>query len=158
MQKHVVVKFQFEGIHCWPKCPIEEVAFLRSKHRHIFHVKAVKEVSHNDRDVEIIWLKRQMEEFVYSDLIGDDGYDLGSLSCEDIAEILIKNFGLSACEVLEDGENGAYLVQDIFANRRAEKTVGLETGLKFGFSKDEKNPECSQNGCWCHHTRRPESV
>ncbi len=106
MKKHIVVTFQFEGIHSWPECPIEEVKFLRDPHRHIFHVKATKEVSHNDRDVEIIMLKRGMEEYVGNKFPAGD---LNTMSCEDLAELFINAFELSSCEVLEDGENGAYL-------------------------------------------------
>jgi len=37
------------------------------------------------------------------------GNNFGNRSCEDIAEELIETFDLLNCEVLEDGENGAYL-------------------------------------------------
>lgn len=109
MKRCIVVTLRFEGIHSWPSCPIEEVKFLRDPHRHIFHVKATKEVSHNDRDVEIIWLKRQMESHI-KDLFPFG--NLGTSSCEDIAQYLIHQFGLKGCEVLEDGENGAFLLDD----------------------------------------------
>jgi hypothetical protein len=102
MKMKVVVSFQFEAVHSWPDCPIEGVSFLKHPHRHMFHVKAVKPVTHSDRDVEIIMLKRQMQEMVKT-----WGADLGSSSCEMIAEKLIRDFLLDSCEVLEDGENGA---------------------------------------------------
>ena len=103
IKKSVVVTFQFEGIHSWPDCPIEEVSFLRYPHRHMFHVELAKEVSHNDRETEIIMLKRKLEQEFYNKI------NLGSQSCEDIAESLIKKHNLLYCKVLEDGENGAYL-------------------------------------------------
>lgn len=100
---------QFEGIHCWPNCPIEEVAYLRSPHRHMFHIKAWKQVFHNDRDVEFIWLKHRITEYLqqkYPD------HQLGAKSCEMLAEELIVQFDLSACEVNEDGENGAFVIKE----------------------------------------------
>lgn len=108
----VFCTLQFEGIHCWPNCPIEEVAYLRSPHRHIFHVKAYKQVFHDDRDVEFIWLKHRIQEYLDTWLTQSEHtsaavYDLGPMSCEMIANQLIDEFGLSRCEVSEDNENGA---------------------------------------------------
>lgn len=103
MNTRIIVKLQHEAIHHWPECPIEDVKFLRDKHRHVFHICAKKLVTHNDRDIEIIMLKREMQRFlqeIYQK-------DFGRMSCEDIAHILIKQFDLSYCSVLEDNENGA---------------------------------------------------
>ena len=97
----VIVRLQFEGIHCWPDCNIEQVSFLRQPHRHIFHVEAEKEVSHDNREVEIIMLKRAMEIYCR------ERKDYGSESCEMIARNLLHLFSLKSCTVLEDGENGA---------------------------------------------------
>lgn len=106
LSRYVIVKLQFEGYHQWSDCPIEDVSFLRNLHRHIFHVTATKEVTHNDRDVEIIMLKRNILSYLSGQPI-----NFGNNSCEDIAEILINKFDLISCEVLEDGENGAILVK-----------------------------------------------
>lgn len=104
---------QFEGIHCWPECPFEEVAYLRSPHRHMFHIKAWKEVFHDDRDVEFIMLKHVMLAYL-------DGRfpnrNMGRTSCEMLARELIEKFDLKACEVSEDGENGAILYKDPVAS------------------------------------------
>jgi hypothetical protein len=107
----VFCTFQFEGIHNWPDCPIEEVKYLRDPHRHMFHVKAYKVVSHDDRDTEFIWLKHRMQEFIRANYPNDEAgvAELGAYSCEMIARDLIGEFGLSKCEVSEDGENGSIL-------------------------------------------------
>lgn len=102
MRIEVVVRFQFEGIHCWPECPLPEVSFLRDPHRHIFHVEARKLVTHTDRDVEIILLKRAMSAYCVEQYT-----DAGRRSCEDIAMELLSAFDLASVQVLEDGENGA---------------------------------------------------
>lgn len=103
----VVVTLQVEGIHHWPQCPLKDVAFLRAPHRHVFHVKARKAVTHDDRDVEIIMLKRKIT--AYFGIVND----FGSRSCEMLAKELIEHFDLLDCEVLEDGENGAYLWRSV---------------------------------------------
>jgi len=112
MKTRVIVKFTFEGIHHWieapepdPKEPIlTDVRFLRTPHRHIFHVVAKKSVSHDDRDIEIIMLKRKMERHYSAHKIP---FDLGQMSCEMIAKQFLRVYKLDYCSVLEDGENGA---------------------------------------------------
>lgn len=108
MEKVVFCTLQIEGIHSWPGCDIEEVSYLKDPHRHMFHIKAYKEVSHADRDTEFIKLKHQIEQNLLGFYSGKyKCADFNDMSCEHIAEHLIKMFNLSACEVSEDGENGA---------------------------------------------------
>ena len=102
--KYVVVKLQFEGIHRWENCHLDEVFFLKDYHRHIFHVELTKKVSHNDRDIEIIKLKRDILEY-----FGTQPVHLDNQSCEDIAEKLLINFDACSVKVLEDNENGAFV-------------------------------------------------
>lgn len=96
----------FEGIHCWPTCPFEEVKYLRDPHRHIFHIKASKEVFHDDRDVEFIMLKHKVETYLKTAF--PDG-QMGATSCEMLGRILMEAFDLVQVEVSEDGENGAII-------------------------------------------------
>lgn len=104
----VVVNTSFEGFHHWKDAP-DIVAFLRDSHRHIFHVRVEMSVEEVDRDVEIILLKRFINE-VLDEMkpdIASEGW-----SCEKIASMLAKNLYMSyssneiIVEVLEDGENG----------------------------------------------------
>jgi len=99
----VVVQFRFEHIHSWPQCDIDEVSFLRDPHRHVFQTRAWLSVSHEDREVEIIRLKRQMSSWV--EKVGKPRWD--TASCETMAREMLVRFALEKCEVLEDGENGA---------------------------------------------------
>ena len=114
VKTNVVINLQFEGVHCWPACPIEEVAFLRSPHRHMFHVCCKKRVAHDDRDIEIIQLKRQVQKYIEEKYHGD----LGSKSCEMLANELVTQFGLCYCSVLEDGENGAEVISEPIAESK----------------------------------------
>lgn len=102
----VYCTLQFEALHNWPNCDILEVDFLKYPHRHMFHIKAYRTVSHDDRDTEFIVLKREIISYLeekYSDR------NFGHQSCEMIARELINEFKLSACEVSEDNENGCFL-------------------------------------------------
>lgn len=109
----VYCSLRIEGIHHWPKCPHREVEYLRDPHRHMFHIKAWVNVSHDDRDVEFIMLKHQIDEYLVGKYAKTDlptsrwVCDFGAMSCEMIARELLDRFGLSRCEVSEDGENGA---------------------------------------------------
>jgi hypothetical protein len=105
----------FEGIHNWPGCPFDEVAYLRDFHRHVFYVKAHKLVQHNDRDVEFIMLKHQLEQYLKEKW--PDG-QMGATSCEMLAEELAIKFELSTVEVSEDNENGAIIHRTIIEGRR----------------------------------------
>ncbi len=115
----VFCTLQFDGTHSWPDCPIDEVNFLRVPHRHLFHVKAYKQVFHDDRDVEFIKLKYDILDFInrtFTNRLADApttsiSYNLGAMSCEMIAEQLMDEFKLSRCEVNEDNENGAILTE-----------------------------------------------
>lgn len=106
MKYYVLVSFQFEGFHSWPQAP-DEVAFLRDRHRHIFHVRAKKRVQHEDRDVEFILLKRELERCAQrlspSTLVQ-------YWSCETWATHFVRTYDLAECEVWEDKENGALVV------------------------------------------------
>ena len=105
----VYCTLEVEGVHHWPECPLEEVKYLRDPHRHMFHIKAYKSVSHDDRDVEFIVLKHKILSYFYDGWFDSKLrlFDFGSMSCEMIAKDLIAKFNLSRCEVSEDGENGA---------------------------------------------------
>jgi hypothetical protein len=108
MTTNIIVKLDYEALHNWPKVAevlpdSPEIHFLQYPHRHIFHIQMEKHVSHSDRDVEIILFKRE----VISHLCHKFRGDLGSWSCEMLAEYLLKEFGCTSVEVLEDNENGA---------------------------------------------------
>lgn len=99
----VFATLRFEATHSWKECPYDEVGFLRHEHRHEFRVKAYKAVSHDDRDTEFIMLKRAIADYCAERFTPQ----AGPMSCEMIARALVETFGLSRCEVSEDGENGA---------------------------------------------------
>ena len=103
---NIIINTQVEGIHNWPGCDIKEVEFLKFPHRHLFHICCKKEVNHDDRDVEIIELKRKINTFL-DEIYGNNDRTLlfGSKSCEMIAKELMDTFKLNYCSVLEDGEN-----------------------------------------------------
>ena len=104
----VFCTLQFEATHNWPGCDISEVLYLQNEHRHMFHIKAYKDVNHDDRDVEFIKLKRDIAFHLRLTYGGTENTaKLGAKSCEMLAHELMTEFGLSQCEVNEDGENGA---------------------------------------------------
>jgi 6-pyruvoyl-tetrahydropterin synthase len=105
MRGYIVVRAQFEATHCWPECPIEEVAYLRTPHRHVFHVEVKVPVKHDNRDVEFIQFKHSLQEFFSFQF---HRRDLGRMSCEMIAKSILEAFAPAECaSVFEDGENGA---------------------------------------------------
>ena len=109
----VYCTLQVEGTHNWPDCPFPEVDYLKVPHRHVFHVKAYKRVLHDDRDVEFIMLKHEIEKHL-KDKYYDESKKLcvfGAKSCEMIASELCTAFKLTRCDVSEDNENGAIVTR-----------------------------------------------
>lgn len=99
----VWITFTFEANHRWPKAPLL-VKFLRSRHRHTFHVRMKWPVRHDDRDIEFISKKWVVQDWVAEHW---DGRDLDTKSCEMMAEDLATRFKASYVSVSEDNENGA---------------------------------------------------
>lgn len=100
----IIAKLQYEAIHFWPNADsVPEVSFLKYPHRHVFHIEVRKKVQDDDREIEIIQFKHEIEDYL------DEKYnhDFAQKSCEQIAFEILKVFGCSSVFVLEDGENGA---------------------------------------------------
>ena len=111
MKTLIVVRFQIEGLHNWPsaRTMVPEMGFLSDLHRHMFHIEAKKKVMHDDRDIEIIMFKRELEDYFKRNYF-DKALNLcnfGPRSCETLAKDLMEAYALDYCQVLEDGENGA---------------------------------------------------
>lgn len=140
MKTNVTVKLQIEATHQWPGVTefpeLEAVSFLRYPHRHIFHITAKKEVTHDDRDIEIILFKRNLLKYLHSRYYNEiqEVHVLGSTSCEMLAKELTKVFALQYCEVLEDGENGAEVVATL------EETTKTEIVLDGTITVEPINP------------------
>ena len=111
-KKYIWVTYQKEGIHRYPDAP-EGVEFLRNPHRHMFHFKVQIEVFHDDRDIEFILFKRELE-----GLYTEGTLQLNHRSCEmmadDLADYIKVNYPGRhlIITVSEDGENGATCYYD----------------------------------------------
>lgn len=106
----ICVRLSVPGFHYWGNAPLE-VAFLRSRHRHLFTIEATLAPRHDDRDMEFFLVRRQLAEAVDRMFLsrGSMGYEFGERSCESIARELVE--ALPAwpwvrCVVWEDMENG----------------------------------------------------
>lgn len=113
----IKVKTSFEGYHHYPDANnnhnYKPIQFLTSIHRHIFHVIISIEVFHNDRDIEFIKFKHELETPIHI-LKQNMAYNKDSTnSCEDIADELFSSINNKypnrkiIIEVLEDNESGA---------------------------------------------------
>ena len=104
----IYITTQFHGFHHWPDAP-EEVAFLRSLHRHLFKVRVDIEVGHPDRQVEFFILKGFVDHVIQKWLLAQLKAT-PAMSCEMMAECLAKRLlaqypSLLKVEVSEDGTN-----------------------------------------------------
>jgi len=107
----VVVRLQVEGLHCWPEAELvfPEVGFLSDTHRHIFFIELKKKVHHDDRDIEFIMFKRDVQNYLYETYYVPEKrcYYFSNMSCEMIATELLRKFKCDFVSVFEDNENGA---------------------------------------------------
>lgn len=129
-ETYVIVQFQVEYFHRWTSAPPEH-EYLSALHRHMLHIKAVLQVFHNDREIEIIDLKAKLQA-AFQRMLKSQPDELAPVtdrdfhtarqmianaeaSCEAIAYALGRwlqfCYGterVCAVTVLEDGENGAH--------------------------------------------------
>lgn len=99
----IFCSFRVAGFHHWPDAP-EPFSYLSSVHRHEFHFRVEKYVSHDNRDIEFIDLKTRARIWVEDRMRSPDTL---SWSCERWAFELLHEFCAARVEVSEDGENGA---------------------------------------------------
>lgn len=105
----VFVRFAIEGWHSWPDAP-DPRAYLRSQHRHLFHVEVRTEVMHDGREIEFHDLI--VEAKAWLRMIGGIDGNFGLMSCESIAretadELAQRYARPFEVMVSEDGECGA---------------------------------------------------
>lgn len=108
MTNYVWVTAQKAMVHLYPDAP-DDIDYLRNLHRHLFKFKVWIEVFHDDRDIEFIMFKEQVEEwleYVKQKLI--------KKSCEMMSDYLYEKINRQypdrkmMIEVSEDGENGSF--------------------------------------------------
>lgn len=105
MNSTIKVRARSVAFHRWDGAP-ERRRYLRSTHRHEFHVEVCARVEHDDRDIEFHDLKDALEPMLPTG-------DIGGRSCEMIAAEIIRGLQdewpdrILWCEVWEDGECGA---------------------------------------------------
>ncbi|MEL0016956.1 MAG: hypothetical protein VW715_17225 [Rhodospirillales bacterium] len=111
-KKYIWVTYQKEGIHRYPDAP-KGVEFLRNPHRHMFHFKVQIEVFHDDRDIEFILFKRELEG-LYTDGTLQLDYRSCEMMADDLADYIKVNYPGRhlIITVSEDGENGATCYYD----------------------------------------------
>lgn len=118
MQRAVVCKLKRELYHRYKDAP-EPVWYLRNLHRHELDIEVTLEVFHNDREIEFIMLKHEINSFLDSLKFDTPNNENDGISCEMIAESIVtylsNKYGQRyvQVEVLEDGENGACVAKFI---------------------------------------------
>ena len=94
-QTRVWITFQREGFHQYPAAltdpQLADVKFLGYEHRHIFHFRIEIEVFHDDRDVEFILFKREIEGLFTQDILHINNKSCEMLS-DDIAAYIYNNY------------------------------------------------------------------
>lgn len=119
IKKFVYTQFQKEGYHCFPEAATDksfatndeyDVSHLAHNHMHYFNFKVWVEVTHLNRDIEFIQLRRWLENSYNSGTL-----QLNNRSCEmmaqDLYEVINERYPNAEVriDVSEEGINGAYI-------------------------------------------------
>lgn len=119
-KKMIWVTFTQEGVHRYPAAATDpklatggwdDVSFLASPHRHIFHFKVYLEVFHDDRDVEFIQFKRWMQRLYSIEQVLNLDYKSCEMIAEELYDAIIAKYPDREVwiDISEDGENGTFI-------------------------------------------------
>ena len=109
MKKFVNTYNCIEGFHYYQNAPTF-CKYLSSRHRHLFVIRCLFKVTHNEREIEINNMQNKIEKTLH-DWYGTP-CEFDGLSCESIANNLLLEFeDMEECTVLEDGYGGATLTR-----------------------------------------------
>lgn len=120
-KQFVYVPFVKEGYHMFPEAATDpkyatgdhmDVSHLGLRHFHYFHFKVWVEVTHANRDIEFIQLRRWLES-----LYDTGALELNAKSCEmlsdDLHKVIFAKYPVAIrIDVAEDGINGSYTEYD----------------------------------------------
>lgn len=120
----IFVTVQIPGIHYWPggQERSKNHQYLQYPHRHIFHIRVTKTVTHDNRDIEFLDFKDKVVLTITQEWSKDWDTippgnktlcDFRNMSCEMIADRLLYIMNADEVEVSEDGENGAIVTKDV---------------------------------------------
>lgn len=110
---NIVINLEVEGLHMWldAKTTLPEVAYLSYPHLHKFKIQVKKktETGNNDRPIEIISLKHELDDYFRRNFwdTTHNCHNFNNRSCELIALDLMEAYDLDYVQVLEDGYWGA---------------------------------------------------
>ena len=103
---YIWITTSMEGFHAYPDAP-DEVAFLRNRHRHMFHFRVYIEVFHDDREIEFFMFKRDVERMIKFISINDKSCEMISDELHSAIKAKYPNRSMTI-EVSEDLENGSH--------------------------------------------------
>lgn len=111
MKSSIIVKTNFEGIHCHPKA-VDDVDFLRQPHRHNFYITAKIGLKEGEAELEPTVIKRGINSFLYSKPFTVQ-YSCVQMA-KDIIGMLERTFGERniTVGVYEDNENGGKVTNE----------------------------------------------
>lgn len=110
MTKLVICKVSIPGFHKWEEAP-DSLAYLRSRHRHVFEIEVGIQVTNNNREIEIISTQNTIQKYLLRKY-GENSVECEfyNMSCEDIAEEILKTFHAYYVTVTEDGFGGSTII------------------------------------------------
>lgn len=107
----IKINTQVEFIHRYKLAP-EPVSFLREWHRHMLHISVEASVTHEERELEFILIKRAVNEILATKIdlhyVEKSCETVGRELGEELARVIGSRY--MRIEVFEDGENGSITI------------------------------------------------
>lgn len=107
--KWIEVGFIKEGIHCFPGAKnLPGVEYLANEHSHYFYFTIKIEVYHNDREIEFLLFRRELEK-LYNNNILTLNYKSCEMMADELADIIMEIYPKRklVIKVAEDNINAA---------------------------------------------------
>ena len=110
MRTELIIGFTVDGFHCWPDAPDKYIEF-RTRHRHLFKITCFVPTSEGEynnptrREIEFWEHTRTIQEWIKT-RFGSPA-EFSSLSCEGIADTLLRAFHCTKVFVGEEDNLGA---------------------------------------------------
>lgn len=109
MKRYIDTYNTIVGFHRYPDAPTF-CNYLKFLHRHQFVIRCRFKVTHNEREIEINEQQLKIESYLIEEF--GNPCEFGNLSCESIAERILKKFDAHQVTVLEDNYGGATLTRE----------------------------------------------
>ena len=110
MKTNIIINTRFVAYHYWENAP-PMYSYLKSIHRHEFHLTIKLRVNSDDREIEFCEFKNELNEYLIENHVERTGPESCEQLCKEIYEAF-NHLSIVYIRIMEDGENGSEVYFD----------------------------------------------